>query len=289
MSAAQTQQAPRNNSNTCVSLISKSSIRYEGTVFSVDEANASITLKGVRVFGTEDRQVEKFIPPSDKVFDYIVFKKANIKEMTMKELKSEIDDPAILAMGEGREAAEEVKEEPKPKEKEEVKEQEQEQPKETKIAPRRPYNNRQNQSRNKYYHRNGPHPGDANYLKDRHTKATDKKEEEEQGEFDYVTATNKFEEEKEQAKETITEVHYNKSDFFDTLTTDTTRTNERFLDRSINNETFGAISVNKGYHSYNRYGRRNGNHNNYHYTNRSHYHRHNEKKSNTNTENQSSN
>ena len=141
-------------------------------------------------------------------------------------------------MGEGREAAEvfptihlplfqqEVKEEPKPKEKEEVKEQEQEQPKETKIAPRRPYNNRQvysskstqrmpqNQSRNKYYHRNvyaheeslflqGPHPGDANYLKDRHTKATDKKEEEEQGEFDYVTATNKFEEEKEQAKETI--------------------------------------------------------------------------------------
>ena len=98
MSATQTQQAPRNNSNTCVSLISKSSIRYEGTVFSVDEANASITLKGgiliqsssfmvlVRVFGTEDRQVEKFIPPSDKVFDYIVFKKANIKEMTMKEL-----------------------------------------------------------------------------------------------------------------------------------------------------------------------------------------------------------
>eukprot|EP00567_Pseudictyota_dubia_P015307 CAMPEP_0197442860 /NCGR_PEP_ID=MMETSP1175-20131217/8774_1 /TAXON_ID=1003142 /ORGANISM="Triceratium dubium, Strain CCMP147" /LENGTH=107 /DNA_ID=CAMNT_0042973413 /DNA_START=45 /DNA_END=364 /DNA_ORIENTATION=- len=44
-----------------ISLISKKNIRYEGTLYSINEADATVALENVRSYGTEGR--EKLVPP----------------------------------------------------------------------------------------------------------------------------------------------------------------------------------------------------------------------------------
>jgi len=79
--------------NSNVSLISKASIRYEGTLFSIDPHESTITLSNVKSFGTEDRQVDKFLAPKDTLFEYIIFKANDIKELIVDE---PLNDPAIV-------------------------------------------------------------------------------------------------------------------------------------------------------------------------------------------------
>lgn len=45
-------------------LISKSEIRYEGTLYTIDTTNSTVALQNVRSFGTENRKDEGAIPPS---------------------------------------------------------------------------------------------------------------------------------------------------------------------------------------------------------------------------------
>ena len=53
-------------------------------------------------FGTEDREVEKFIPPRDEKFEFIVFRGQDIKDLVVCEVPSEQtkrqlpQDPAIV-------------------------------------------------------------------------------------------------------------------------------------------------------------------------------------------------
>lgn len=64
-----------------VSLISKSDIRYEGTLYAMDVIEATISLAKVRSFGTEDRPTNRPIPMSDEIYEFIVFKGSDIQSI----------------------------------------------------------------------------------------------------------------------------------------------------------------------------------------------------------------
>ncbi|KAF7728618.1 hypothetical protein EC973_005845 [Apophysomyces ossiformis] len=70
-----------------ISLISKSDIRYVGILHDVDSQNATIALEQVVSFGTEGRRgrVTEEIPPSDSVFEYIIFRGSDVKDLQVFE------------------------------------------------------------------------------------------------------------------------------------------------------------------------------------------------------------
>lgn len=69
-----------------ISLISKSEIRYEGILYSIDLKESTVALEKVKTFGTEGRRKGvNEIPSSDNVFDYIVFRGTDIKDLQICE------------------------------------------------------------------------------------------------------------------------------------------------------------------------------------------------------------
>jgi len=98
-----------------ISLISKSEIRYEGILYSLDLQEATISLAKVRSFGTEDRPTQRPLPPKDEIYEFIIFRGSDIKGIDVIEPpKGEeqqepvedsisVDDPAILEVSKPRE------------------------------------------------------------------------------------------------------------------------------------------------------------------------------------------
>eukprot|EP00760_Papus_ankaliazontas_P009991 PhM_4_TR14173/c2_g1_i1/m.47399/K18749/LSM14, RAP55, SCD6; protein LSM14 len=82
-----------------ISLISKSDIRYEGFLHAINAEENTVALKNVRMFGTEGRKGDaaQEIAPGDQLYDFIIFRGADIKDLTVFEEKKAFQDPAIIS------------------------------------------------------------------------------------------------------------------------------------------------------------------------------------------------
>ncbi|EIE19064.1 hypothetical protein COCSUDRAFT_59550 [Coccomyxa subellipsoidea C-169] len=81
-----------------ISLISKGDIRYEGTLYSIDMNESTIALHNVKSFGTEDRRQDgTFLPPSGEIYEYIIFKGADIKDLAVLQNEPPADADASKA------------------------------------------------------------------------------------------------------------------------------------------------------------------------------------------------
>lgn len=84
-----------------ISLISKSEIRYEGLLYAIDAKESTIALAKVKSFGSEDRIVDRPVPPRDDIFQLIIFRASDIKDLivddpTPQSTASALADPAIV-------------------------------------------------------------------------------------------------------------------------------------------------------------------------------------------------
>lgn len=85
-----------------ISLISKRDIRYVGTLHEISSENSTVALEHVKSFGTEGRNPEDEVATSDYVYEYIVFRGSDVKDLRIekepeKPAQPQVpDDPAIL-------------------------------------------------------------------------------------------------------------------------------------------------------------------------------------------------
>lgn len=104
----------QNSVGDVINLISKSEIRYEGKLHSINTEENTVSLSNVRIYGTEGRKgggVEE-VPPTEQLFEFIVFRGSDIKDLTVFRDSSspQARDPAIVevhapARGRGGRAA----------------------------------------------------------------------------------------------------------------------------------------------------------------------------------------
>ena len=78
---------------------------YVGTLHTIDSENSTVALEQVVSFGTEGRRPEDEVAPTDTVYDYIVFRGSDVKDLRIETPKENQppkpkvpDDPAILGV-----------------------------------------------------------------------------------------------------------------------------------------------------------------------------------------------
>ena len=83
-----------------LSLISKSEIRYVGTLVLVNSQDQTLTLQNVQSFGSEGRRGggENEISASDESFEYIIFRATDLKDFSVMNTPGKVfKDPAIIS------------------------------------------------------------------------------------------------------------------------------------------------------------------------------------------------
>jgi protein LSM14 len=86
-----------------ISLISKKNIRYEGILYSINEADATVALQDVKSFGTEGRELldatgfSTFVPPNDQVHAYLLFRGQDIKDLHVHEKTNDVAPTPVEA------------------------------------------------------------------------------------------------------------------------------------------------------------------------------------------------
>ena len=85
------------SSRSRISLISKSDIKYVGTLHEINSENSTIALENVTSYGTEGRRGDpsQEQPGSDQIYEYIVFRGSDVKELSMVEAPKENQPPAM--------------------------------------------------------------------------------------------------------------------------------------------------------------------------------------------------
>ncbi|KPI87308.1 hypothetical protein ABL78_3591 [Leptomonas seymouri] len=255
-----------------ITLVSKSEIRYEGQLHSINTEENTVSLSNVRIFGTEGRKggVNE-VPPTEQVFEFIVFRGSDINDLAVVRDGSspQARDPAIVevhapARGRGGRAGGAVTDsssggrggrgfydEPH-----------------TYSRGSGSNNNRRGGYGGGRYHNNRSHnggysggrgSGGGNYrrnFRDQHTgqdfqPAAGGQVEKFEGDFDFAKMREEFEKKKnefEKAKEDA-KTHakaYNKSNFFDTVSCDQkekAQSMNRAEMRKADTETFGSEMV----------------------------------------------
>lgn len=82
-----------------ISLVSNAEIRYEGILYTINTQESTIALQSVRSFGTEGRKLPE-VPPSSEIYDFIIFRGQDIKDLTVLESKGggPHNDPAVMSV-----------------------------------------------------------------------------------------------------------------------------------------------------------------------------------------------
>ncbi|KAM8914488.1 protein LSM14 homolog B-like [Spinachia spinachia] len=92
-----------------ISLISKAQMRYEGILSSVDTDRSTVALAKVKSYGTEDRHADRPAPPKDDIYEFIIFRGSDIKDIIVSEPPKPHHglprDPAIVQSSIGNSSA----------------------------------------------------------------------------------------------------------------------------------------------------------------------------------------
>lgn len=80
--------------------------RYVGTLVEINSENSTVALENVMSYGTEERRTgEDSFPPSSSLYDYILFRGSDVKDLRIEEPPKETatgtkmpNDPAILGV-----------------------------------------------------------------------------------------------------------------------------------------------------------------------------------------------
>jgi protein LSM14 len=237
-----------------IRIITISEIRYEGTLYQINTKDKTIALKNVVAFGTEERRVDQVIPPSQNVYELIIFKASHIKDINVlsqeEETKSQVAKKEEIV-----EKAPEVEKKPAQPAEEPVKEE---------AAPLttpdnkypeeedREYERRRSSSHGRSQGKYGGHNNHRRYQGHQGGQGPHGGRRGEKGpkDFDFdemVEKNNLLEKEKEEKEgKEDKEAKYVFDDFFDTLTTSVNDKGEGgkkdpYQQYKTNSETFGYV------------------------------------------------
>lgn len=225
-----------------VRIITKSDIRYEGKLYQINATEKTVALKDVKSFGSEDRVKDKFVPPSDVIYEYIVFRSVEIKDLVV--LKDETPEKKENANENANKVQEQVqteKSEPKPERKQSYKEKE---------VPSKINNENQKDHKKTDYEEKDYKKHDyeeRDYKNDRHAH-NDRKPQRNQprSNFEFDQMIQKLDViEKTKDENDLECKKYIENDFFDDLSTSINKTDKRrddpYQNRRVAKETFGYV------------------------------------------------